>query len=65
MDNEEIADSIYNSLIIVEEERSVKKSILDRCDSSGNIFVYVFAFIALLTIISIFIFLAYTYFKDW
>lgn len=65
MNNQEISDSIYNSLIVVGEERKEKISFLDRCDSNGNIFVYVFAFFALLTIISIFIYLAYIYFKDW
>lgn len=65
MDNEEIANSIYHSLIIVDEERKEKKGCLDRWDTNGNIFVYVFASFALLVIISIFIFLAYTYFKDW
>lgn len=65
MDNEEIANSIYHSLIIVDEERKQKKSCLDKWDTNGNIFVYIFAFVALIMIISIFIFLAYTYFKDW
>lgn len=66
MDNREIENSIYNSLIIMENENNEQTYTLRKNKyNKWDICVYASATVAFVLIVSLLICLTYIYFKNW
>lgn len=60
---EEIESNVYDSLISIRDENDKKKD--EEYNKKMDFCVYCFAFITFILIVSLLIFSAYLYFKNW